>query len=379
MTKRPRKSKTQSGGEGGVSRLLAAYRLGYLSRVIRKWLDLSLEFPGDDEVWDSVPLSIDQLREARRVLTGEIKANAFSELSVVLNELDGLFSRLSESRNEGAETFNQIARGVLRSQAFQDLRRVADCALAEGQPSKGWYNLGVALGDYDLAHRDTYDGEQGSDQVDAAPDITPIVMAAHRLPSDEARKCPLLGSLIEISREKKGRTARAILKEFIDTNYCEGRLSTASDGLLSFTHIIDDVNTIIQDDLSNLSDIESRGSSPPIQGTSTEDGAARAMVEGDSVPPSVEQSHEVVLPWDAATDSRNKWFYEQERARVPLKKIIFEFKAIVQANPKLGWKIVTSARHIKNIATSYAKAHGFPEIPPRKPRKKQASSDESLP
>lgn len=65
--------------------------------------------------------------------------------------------------------------------------------------------------------------------------------------------------------------------------------------------------------------------------------------------------------WDAATEARNKWIYEQVMKCVPWKEIAEQL-----AKSKENWRRIRSVNGIKEAALAYALKHDLPQPRPRR-------------
>ena len=135
-----------------IPRTLAAYRLGLISCSICLRTRSLWETPGDQSTWSGVLQAISQLDEARRALPPEITGWTYSELPFVFAK----FNRLTANLNRAGQTTGQYNGARFGSgpvpgiEFWRELRSLADDAPDEGDRSRPYYELGVALRDFQL-------------------------------------------------------------------------------------------------------------------------------------------------------------------------------------------------------------------------------------
>jgi hypothetical protein len=221
-----RRERTQISGPAPPARpilkALAAYRLGLLSYTAWLWHKVFWDMPANDDTWDGVPFSVDQLREARLVLSDEIHPNVFAALDRVLDDLDHMARTLVEAWQEtgtyrGVKFGSRLVPGIGH---WEELRLLADRALAGNHQLRPWFDYGAAAGAYQLV---LWDYEPDLDDSERLPDIGPLVQQARMLPKALVRKIPLLRSLVEMAPILESDGQGAFLEEFLERNQEECR------------------------------------------------------------------------------------------------------------------------------------------------------------
>jgi hypothetical protein len=203
-----------------IPKPLAAYRLGLLSNSLGMWHKVFFCVPEDRSTWNGIPLSVDQLREARLVLSDEIYPDVRAALDRVLDDLDDMALTLLKSRQktgayQGVKFGTRRAPGV---EQWDELRLLADGALPGHHPLRPWFNYGVAAGAYQLALWDHKPDPGPVDDLERLPDILPLVQRAAVLPDAHVRQIPLLHSLVETVYTLTNRGQSAFLHRFIKRN-----------------------------------------------------------------------------------------------------------------------------------------------------------------
>ena len=196
---------------------LAAYRLGWLSYTAWLWHKVFWDMPGNEETWDGVPFSVNQLREARLVLSDEIHPNVFAALDRVLDDLDHMARTLVEAWQETG-TYRGVKFGSRRVPGvghWDELRLLADRALTGAHPLRPWFDYGAAAGAYQLV---LWDYQPDPDDFERLPDIGPLVQQARMLPEAPMQKIPLLRSLVEMAPILESNGQGAFLEEFLGRN-----------------------------------------------------------------------------------------------------------------------------------------------------------------
>ena len=203
-----------------ISKPLASYRLGLLSRTVWMWHQTFWAMPGDEETWDGVPFSVERLREARLILTREIDPRVFAELPRVLDDLDRMTAVLIEAARttghyKGARFGSRLVPGIGH---WQELRLLADDALDERSWLRPYHGLGVALGQFQLELWGLDQAAIDSGDPGLLPDFLPVVDAALRLPEAQVRQIPLLRSLVRLVPVLRSRGQAALLRRFVEEN-----------------------------------------------------------------------------------------------------------------------------------------------------------------
>jgi hypothetical protein len=223
---KPRRKRAQMSGPAPparpVSKPLASYRLGLLSFTAWLWHKVFWDMPENEETWDGVPFAVDQLREARLVLSDEIHPNVFAALDRVLDDLDHMARTLVEAWQETG-TYRGVKFGSRRVPGvghWEELRLLADRALAGDHQLRPWFDYGAAAGAYQLV---LWDYEPDPDDSERLPDIGPLVQQARMLPKALVRKIPLLRSLVEMAPILESDGQGAFLEEFLERNQEECR------------------------------------------------------------------------------------------------------------------------------------------------------------
>jgi hypothetical protein len=350
-------------------RPLAAYRLGYLSFTIRVWFELLWDSRTDSGVWSNIRLAIYQIGEARLDLAREIHGNVFQDLRMVLDQFINLHDTLVTALKEGDSGSSPWrAREAAGQGLWLELRQLADGALDRGDVLMKWYDLGAAIGAYQLGLRRYNPPPWVVDQLEYDLDFDPIIRAAVALPRNEARQIPLLLSLIRLSADKQRQDKAAFLRIFMQRGYEDGELTTRADDVIPLSRMLVELDAAIQDGLGMLV-----CASPDRKPVRT---ARRGLRAGETITPEQKKDlkddrdrvarGKMVIRWDQTTEERNKWVYDEyckgTRLKIIVGKLVERAKTI---NPK--WDIVSTSNQIINIARSYAKVHDLPE-PTRRPR-----------
>jgi hypothetical protein len=203
-----------------IPKPLAAYRLGLLSNSLGMWHKVFFYVPEDRSTWDGVPLSVDQLREARLVLSDEIYPDIRAALDRVLDDLDDIALTLLKARQktgayQGVKFGTRRAPGV---EQWHELRLLADRALPRHHLLRPWFNYGAAAGAYQLALYDHKPLPGPFDDLERLPDILPLVQQAGVLPDAHVRQIPLLHSLVDTVYTLTNAGQSAFLHRFIKRN-----------------------------------------------------------------------------------------------------------------------------------------------------------------
>src|SRR5437660_1586195 len=79
-------------------RFWAAYVLGHHSRTVRLWQEVYWRQPGEEwDTWEGVPLTIDQMVEARLYFAATMPANVLTELAVTFAAIRTINSEIRKS------------------------------------------------------------------------------------------------------------------------------------------------------------------------------------------------------------------------------------------------------------------------------------------
>jgi hypothetical protein len=203
-----------------IPKPLATYRLGLLSNSLWMWHEVFFEAPENRSTWDGVPLSVDQLREGRLVLSDEIHPDVCAALDRVLDDLDDTALTLLKAWQktgayQGVKFGTRRAPGV---EQWSKLRLLADRALPGDHPLRPWFDYGAAAGAYQLALWDHKPDPGPIDDLEQLPDIRPLVKRAGGLPDAQVRQIPLLHSLVETALTLMTAGQAAFLRQFIKRN-----------------------------------------------------------------------------------------------------------------------------------------------------------------
>jgi hypothetical protein len=243
-----------------IPRPLAAYRLGLLSRSI--WLrNKSLwETPNDQRTWFGVPQVISQLHEARLALRAgaahdppEIDHWVYAELPFVLSDFNRLTANLIQAAPTGQYNGARFGSGPVPGiELWQQLRSLADEAFDEGSPPRPYYELGVALGEYQLKLWDLDQAAVMSNDLGLFPDIIPVVERARQLPEDDVRRIPLLWSMVQSAPELNSGEQATFCRLLIDENSDAFSLPSSAVGFRTINELARTLDTRIQDGLQRI-------------------------------------------------------------------------------------------------------------------------------
>ncbi len=237
-----------------IPRPLAAYRIGVLSRSIRVRIKTLWERPRDRSTWVGVHQATSQLNEARRVLPPEIDGWFYEESPRLLNHFNRLTADLIQAaRAAGQYNGARFGTGPVPGiELWQQLRTLADEALNKGSPLRPYYELGVALGDYQLALWDLDPAAVMSDDPGLFPDILPVVGRARQLPEDELWRIPLLWAMVRSAPELNSGEQAAFSSRLIAENRDAFRLRGRAVGFRTINELARTLDTRIQEGLQRI-------------------------------------------------------------------------------------------------------------------------------
>jgi hypothetical protein len=233
---------------------VAAFRLGLGSRSI--WIrNKSLwESPGDQRTWIGVPQAIGRLDEARRALPPEIAGWTYDSLPFVFAK----FNRLTAALIQAARTAGQYDGARFGSgpvpgiELWKELRSLADDALDEGGRLRAFYELGVALGEYQLELWDLDQAAVLSDDLGRLPDILPVVERVRQLPEVDVRRIPVLRAMVRSAPELNPGERATFYRRLIDENRDAFCLRTGAVGFSTINELAQTLDTRIQEGLQRI-------------------------------------------------------------------------------------------------------------------------------
>jgi hypothetical protein len=189
--------------DGQPSPVLAAFRLGHLGvsmwvRAEVLWEDLvrrTCHMPCHDGAMKGIPLAVDELLEARRVLADSIDRGTYDELARAVDRFSA-FNR---------ETIDQYVHGTFGpalhlggdppwESMWEELVFTCGRALAGDHPLRGVFDLGVAFGEFDRLVSRFY-ADPGTETI---PEIRDLALRAASIPEAILARSPLLDSLARI-------------------------------------------------------------------------------------------------------------------------------------------------------------------------------------
>jgi hypothetical protein len=356
-----------TGGEP-LPKSLAAYWLGVLSYAIWMWHEVALDDP--DEVpmmGPSLPIYVDQFREALVSLIDEIPANVD----------DALRGRLDRF----------IPMEVVAEEHWREFCRIAARAVPESSPSRRWYDLGAAVGRCWLLD---WKEEPATDAVEDEPRPLPgfvdIVRQAEQMPGEVVERIPILGALIAVAAHEDLDDDVALLVKFVRHGRREGLFEVSLDDWALSVHLLFAIDDAIQEGAWSVSSEPTPRAPGPAPGDDpAREGAVgkqagRGVLErkasgggraelpaqaaharslgGHTTDPG-QASDRPVCPWDDVIVARNKFIYEK-----CCKKVIYkQIRDQVKARPE--WEAVRSDSHVRQIAKRYAEVFGLPRPPAR--------------
>ena len=180
--------------------------------------------PGEEwETDNSVPLTIQEIEQARVTLATEMTPNVFVELPRLLEELARLNADLVQARNsKSGYPWHPFGSYPTPEEIVSSrLCTLTDQAFAEASPLRLWYRMGGAVGrcctslSVEWPHRTT--------------DFCVIALAASKLPVPERTLVPILQSLAKSIRNPNTVTELAVLRQFLERNGGSFRRFSVSD------------------------------------------------------------------------------------------------------------------------------------------------------
>ncbi len=134
-----------------ISKPLAAYRLGALSYSLRLWQIIFWDIPDAYQTEDGVPLAVEQLKESLVVLADEMKAGVLTgfrkELGLISRLHRAMFKAWKTGRFRGHHFGSPLVPG---ERHWMNLRSYADRTLDRTSEVMHWYQLGMAIGKFQL-------------------------------------------------------------------------------------------------------------------------------------------------------------------------------------------------------------------------------------
>jgi hypothetical protein len=125
-----------------------------------------------------------------------VHTNVFLELPKVLDEFRRLYDDVVDAfARGGTGRICLEPREPPGHDLWRALRQLADRALPEGHRVRPLYDLGVALGEYELALREYTPSPGRSHDLGALPDVRDLVRRAGQVPPEFLEDLPLLQSL----------------------------------------------------------------------------------------------------------------------------------------------------------------------------------------
>jgi hypothetical protein len=229
-----------------IPRTLAAYRLGLISCSICLRTRSLWETPGDQRTWIGVPQAISQLDEARRILPPEIDGWTYDSLPFVFAKFNRLTANMIHAAGTTGE-YNGARFGsgpVPGIELWKELQSLADDALDEGGRLRPYYELGVALGDFQLELWDLDQAAVVSNDVGLLPDILPVV--------ERARQLPRLWSMMQSAPELNPGERATLYRRLIDQNRDAFCLPTGAVGFRIINELARTLDTRIQEGLQRI-------------------------------------------------------------------------------------------------------------------------------
>jgi hypothetical protein len=196
---------------GQPSRALAAFRLGHRGVAMWVWAEVLWEdlvrrcchmFCHDGAMM-GIPLAADQLLEARRVLVDSINRGTYDELERAVD-------RFSTFNRETIQQYDQGTFSPVRylggdppwESIWRELVFACGRALAIDHPLRGFFDLGVAFGEFDrLVSRYYAALYEGIKDDPPLPEIRELALRAAAIPEAVLARSPLLQSLAGIGRD----------------------------------------------------------------------------------------------------------------------------------------------------------------------------------
>jgi len=159
-----------------LSKPLAAYILGYNSRILRLWQFLFWLWSGEGDTEQGVPNALDELRGALDVLGEDIPANTVADLLSVCDEIAAI---TSVAPGEDLKPWSYWFQAE-HSTGYGEWREVvslARIALSEKSPARPWYQLGDAIAHYQT---ELFSREDHTD-LQSIPSLYPVLECAGAL------------------------------------------------------------------------------------------------------------------------------------------------------------------------------------------------------
>jgi hypothetical protein len=233
-----------------VTKPLAAYRLGLLSRTAELGRDLFLAWP-DLELGtaDGVHFAYEKLNEGLVALANEIDQNVYSELRQILGEREQQWAAVSSMVGQVFDDLRPWDAQLVdksRDESYSELRAFADQAL-EHSGFKPWYDLGAAVGAYFLSLSNRVDDQP-------MPNLDKVVERAGALPATDRKPIPVLESMVGHASDLPSLKARAFLEKTVASPAVLATLTSyGSDSdavvVLTLLHKLDDA---VQDGLASI-------------------------------------------------------------------------------------------------------------------------------
>lgn len=201
---------------------LAAYLLGSTSRLVRMyhelfWFQASL----GGGVETNVGIALDELDEARLALAEETPRDLSHGLRQAIADYRQLNRQLllewvEYGRPQGVGSRSPHVPGT---DQWRQLCTQSDSALDESYPLRLLYDLGVAVGSYDLDlwRLVTADGQTGD--LDRLPDIGPLIRRILPLADDVLDRVPLLRSYTQFAPVLRTSGQAAFLESLFDSEF----------------------------------------------------------------------------------------------------------------------------------------------------------------
>jgi hypothetical protein len=221
------------------SKHLAGYRLGLLSRTLGLWQAQLVENPFVDLRDASVPLALEQLDDALVALADEGQPGVLNEIRHQVTELGKLHAEVMKQPGQVELIYGDGLSGLpTEARRRRDqLRSLADRALAAGNVVTPWYRLGVAIGSYQ-AHLSRLHSAQ------PLPGLRNLVRATQAVPAEERRLVPPLEALATLSPRLDTLRPIAYLRQALETTSkfksldAQAHLYDANHAMLTLDHAI---------------------------------------------------------------------------------------------------------------------------------------------
>ena len=135
---------------------------------------------------------------------------------------------------------------------WRQLQFLAHNALDKGNPLRPYYELGVALGDYQLELCDLDQAAVMSNDLGLLPDILPVVERARQLPEDDVRRIPLLWSMVQSAPELNSGERATFWRRLIEENRDAFRLPGNAVGFRTINELARTLDSRIQEGLQRI-------------------------------------------------------------------------------------------------------------------------------